>query len=383
MKPRVAIITPGSFPIPSPHSSSVETVVDKLTNALKDKVEFTIFGKKTKELPFDEKLGNISYKRFTFRKWTRYITKVIEILSKLDPHIIQIENRPKYIPMIRRAFPKTQICLSIHSTYFISKSRISKEELRNALNLTNKIIVNSYFLKDYLVEKTGCDAGKVFVNHLGVDTMQFQSKWLPDRNGNKKIKRQMNPDEKRILLYVGRLRKIKGVDTLLKALPAIIKSQPNTVLFIVGNAFYGTDKRTAYVNYLHELTKEIPNHVRFIPFIPHNEIHFWFELADIVLVPSVGKEAFGLVNVEAMACGVPVIATNVGGMPEVIEHGKTGFLINVNDIERELTEYVLKMLSSPDIMKQMGTDSVNRVRENFTWEKSAERLLSFYQQVLK
>lgn len=376
IKPRVAIITPGSFPIPSPHSSSVETVVDRLTNALQYEVDFTIFGKKGRDLPFIERRGNISYKRFTYRKWSKYITKVIAILSELNPHIVQIENRPKYIPLIRQAFPKTQIWLSIHSTLFISKSRISKKELINNLNLTNKIIVNSHFLKNYLVERTGCDQSKVFVNHLGVDTSQFQSKWFPSQRKNK-----INFDGKSILLFVGRLRKIKGVDTILKALPLIIKSHPNIVLIIVGSAFYRSERRTAYVNYLHELAKDIQNHVRFIPFISHDEIHLWFEAADIVLVPSVGKEAFGLVNVEAMSCGVPVIATNVGGMPEVIEHGKTGFLVNVNDIEREIVDYVIQLLTDPSMIKKMGENSSAHVQKYFTWDICSKRLLFLYKKI--
>ena len=383
IKPRVVIITPGSFPIPSPNSSSVETVVDRLTNALKTTVEFTILGKKSKDLPFIEKKENIIYRRFTYRKWTGYLKKAVAILSKLNPHIIQIENRPKYISIIRKAFPETQIWLSIHSTFFISKSRISKDELINSLHSTNKIIVNSQFLKNYLVKKTSCDESKIFVNNLGVDTSQFRSKWGSAQSDRKTIKNKMDLDGKRILLFVGRLRKIKGVDRILKAMPAIIKNDPNTILIIVGSAFYGSDKKTDYVEYLYQLAAGISHHVRMIPFIPHDEIHSWFEAADIVLVPSIGKEAFGLVNVEAMACGVPVIATNVGGLPEVIEHGKTGFLLNVKDIEKELGEYVIRMLSSPQILKQMGKKSVEHVQENFTWEKCAKRLLTLYRQEVK
>ena len=134
-------------------------------------------GKRQKNLPSVENQGNISYVRVTYQNWTRYLTKVITKLSKLNPDIIQIENRPKYIPIIRNKFQKAQIWLSLHSTMFISSPHIEKEELISCLHQADKIIVNSHFLKDYLIEQTGCEANKVIVNYLGVDTTQFQSKW--------------------------------------------------------------------------------------------------------------------------------------------------------------------------------------------------------------
>ncbi|MEH7305056.1 glycosyltransferase family 4 protein [Neobacillus drentensis] len=382
-KQKVAIITPGSFPIPSPLSSSVETVVEMQTNALQTEVEFTIFGKKTKELPSSEKRGNISYARFIYRRWTRYLAKVISSLSQLRPDIIQIENRPNFIPLLRKRFPKTQLWLSLHSTKFISSSHIGKEELINCLQQTDKIIVNSQFLKNHVINQTDCDPVKIFVNYLGVDTNQFQSKWATNQpNDNKAPKLPLNLEGKRMILFVGRLRKIKGVEKILQAMPSIIQAVPDTILVIAGSAFYGSNRKTNYVERLYRIAQEFPDHVRFLSFIPHAEIHVWFKAADLVLVPSIANEAFGLVNVEAMACGVPVIATNIGGMPEVIEHGKTGYLLHPQNLEAELTNYVIQLLNDPEKIQQMGHNCLDRVNENFTWEKSARRLLRLYEQIV-
>jgi spore coat protein SA len=380
-KPKVAIITPGSFPIPSSRSSSVETVVEMQTNALQNKVDFTIFGKKTKELLSSEKKGGISYVRFKYPSWTRYLKKIIDALVELKPDIIQIENRPKYIPHLRDHFPTTQIWLSLHSTRFITASHIGNDELISCLNQADKIIVNSHFLKNFLINQTDCDAAKISVNHLGVDTTQFQSKWSINQLSKKvNLEKQMNLEGRKILLFVGRLRKIKGIHKLLQAMPSIITAEPDSLLIITGSAFYGSDRKTNYVEQLYQLAKNFPNHVRFLSFIPHAEIHHWFAAAEIVLVPSIGQEAFGLVNVEAMACGVPVIATNIGGMPEVIVHGKTGYLIDPQKVEAELANYVIQLLNNPKRIKNLGLSSVNRVLENFTWEKSANRLLQMYVQ---
>lgn len=184
-----------------------------------------------------------------------------------------------------------------------------------------------------------------------------------------------------MILFVGRLRRIKGVEKILQAMPFIIQAVPDILLIIAGSAFYGSNRKTNYVEHLYRLAKEFPDHVRFLAFIPHEQIHVWFKAAEIVLVPSIGQEAFGLVNVEAMACGVPVIASNIGGMPEVIEHGKTGYLVNTKNLDTELAKYVIQLLNNPKKIKQMGLNCVNSVSENFTWEKSASRLLGLYNQI--
>lgn len=378
-KPKVAIITPGSFPIPSARSSSVETVVEMQTNALQSEVNFAIFGKRTKDLPSSEKRGNITYVRFIYRNWTKYLTKVVSVLLNINPDIIQIENRPRFIPLLRQTFQRTPIWISLHSTMFISPPYIEKEKLISCLNQADKIIVNSHFLKNYLIKQTDCEAAKIFVNHLGVDTNQFQSKWSTNQlNKKDDLLKQLNLEGKKILLFVGRLRKIKGIHKILEAMPSIIQAVPDTILIIAGSAYYGSARKTKYVNNLYKLAKDFPNHVRFVSFIPHSEIHIWFEAADIVLVPSIGHEAFGLVNVEAMACGVPVIATNIGGMPEVIQHGLTGYLVNTEKAGMEIANYVIYLLNNPKEIKTLGLNSLNRVLENFTWEKSANRLLQLY-----
>lgn len=381
VKIKVAVITPGSFAIPDPRSSSVETVVNKITTSLQNDIDYTVFGKKTKNHPSTEWIGNIRYVRFV--RSTSYIKKIISVLKKEKHDILQVENRPKYVKALRAAFPKATIYLSLHSITFIRPSVITKSELIDCFHAANKIIVNSYFLKNHLINQTNIESNKIFVNHLGVDTNQFKSKWLPE--GQKKVdkfKRNLNLQNQNILLYVGRLLKIKGVHHILHAMPEIIRQSPNTILYIIGNAFAYSDRRTKYVDELYDLAAEVQDHVRFLPFIPHNEVHEWFQIADVMLVPSASKEAFGLVNVEAMASGTPVIATKAGGMPEIIVHGETGLLVDPNNIEQELPPSILELLSSKNKSREMGEKSVQRVLEHFTWEHSGSRLLGLYKKTV-
>jgi spore coat protein SA len=376
--PRVAIITPGSHPIPDPLSTSVETVVDKMTTHLQDDIECIIFGKKTKKHPSYDKRGKLTFIRYPFKNGVYYITRVINKLEELQPDIIQVENRPKYIEKLREAFPSKRIWLFLHSTVFIERSKITRRKLRKCLDQTDKVIVNSQFLKDFVVNYSNCDEAKVIVHHLGIDTNQFQSRWAPDKMVEiEQLKQALGVQNKNIVLYVGRLLKKKGVHHLLNVFPNLLKHYPNTMLMIVGSAYFGSSRETKYVKQLYKLAENMPNSIRFVPYVPHNEIQKWFQIANIIVVPS-AAEPFGLVNIEAMATGVTVVATNSGGIPEIIEHGKTGILINPKKIEIELTKTLIDLLSSAERTSALGKAGIRHVHKNFTWEHSANRMLELY-----
>lgn len=380
-KPKVAIITPGSFPIPSFRSSSVERVVVQVSALLKQDVNFMIFGKKTKSLPINQRKGGISYFRPHFSHRTQYMNKVISKLNQYQPTVIQVENRPLFAKVIKQRLRHKHVWLSLHSTTYLKRPYITLQKLKECLKMVDKIIVNSQFLKEKVIACDASVAHKVVVNYLGVDPTQFISKWS-DKGLNLKSKwlSALGYENKRIILYVGRLIEIKGPHHLLEVMPRIIAHYPNTILVIVGSAFYGRNKVTPYVSKLHRMGNTMPNHVRFIPYVSHHDIHKWFNLADVVVVPSFEEEAFGLVIVEAMSCGVPVIATNAGGMREIVVHGETGYLLNPLNIQQELEYCALDLLSNDHRRKLMGEASIHRVHHHFTWQHTAQRFLRLYHQ---
>jgi spore coat protein SA len=375
---KIAIITPGAYSIPGNKSSSVEFVVQRTSNLLQKDVDVIIFGKKTKDQSFIERQGHLTYYRYHFNTKT-YIQNVVEQLQQDKPDIIQIENRPRFIKFIRQAFPSAKIILTLHSVTFISPPYMKEEKmLRYYLNQTDAIVVNSHFLRNFLIEKTNGNAKKIFVNHLGVNTDQFKPKWQLDSTATLEIlKKELGVTNNKILLYVGRLVEIKGVHHILEAMPVLIKADPSIRLIIAGSP--SEDKE--YSDHLRNLAGNVKDHVVFTSFIPNDKIHELFQLSDLLLVPSAQNEAFGLVNLEAMSTGTPVIATNSGGMPEIIDHGKTGFLIDRSNVHEELTKHVLELLSNPEKIQQMGQESVLRVRNYFTWQHSVERLLKLYRKL--
>lgn len=378
-KPRVAIVTPGTFAVPSPNSSSVERVVEEVSGILKDDVDFYIFSKRTDALPEIELNARISYFRLAFRKQSSYLRQVRQRIAQLRPDIIQIENRPRFARSIKRKFPHITTWLSLHSTTFISRPHIGKKELSRCISCADKVLVNSYFLKRYLTSIVPGAENKIAVNYLGVDTEQFVSKWQDsEQQRRSQFVESLGYQGKKIIVYAGRLLEIKGVHHLLNAMPAVIEKHPEAILVIVGSAFYHSDRLTPYVRTLHRQGNQMPCNVRFVPFVPHDRIHEWFRAADLVVMPSNEKEAFGLVNVEAMASGVPVIATNAGGMKEIVDNGVTGYLIDPGRMCGELQEKINSLLSENELRRHMGENCVRSVKERFTWKQTAGRLLELY-----
>jgi spore coat protein SA len=99
----------------------------------------------------------------------------------------------------------------------------------------------------------------------------------------------------------------------------------------------------------------------------------WFRAADVVVVPSAENEAFGLVNVEAMACGIPVVATRAGGIKEIIRHRETGFLLDPERLKPELIQTVNRLLKDEGLARRMGELSADYAAKNFTWKHTADR----------
>lgn len=377
---RVAIVTPGTFAVPSGRSSSVELVAMQVGERLKQRAEMIVVGKKTKRLPARETRNEIRFIRPSAKSYT---TQAAKWLRRARPDIVQVENRPRLARYLKKRLPAARVVLSLHSTAFMSPPHISAPTLRACLRAADAVVVNSGYMKSRVVAEDESVEPKLHVNHLGVDTDRFVSRWSEEAQSKRaEMLGRLGLSGKKIIVYVGRFIPIKGVHHLVAAMPAISAFEPDAVLLLIGGAFYGSNRQTRYVRRLRRMARIVREHVRFVPFVSHDNIPAWFRLADAVVVPSAGQEAFGLVNVEAMASAVPVIATASGGMKEIIEHGRSGLLIDPGNIAEELVRHVREVLADPDYARRLGEGGMERVREHFTWQHTADRLSGLYDSLL-
>jgi D-inositol-3-phosphate glycosyltransferase len=176
-----------------------------------------------------------------------------------------------------------------------------------------------------------------------------------------------------VLLFVGRVQPLKGVDVAVQALAAL--DRRDATLVVVGGA--SGSEGGAYVEKVHALVDELDLHdqVRFVAPQPHHLLSSFYRAADVVLVPS-RSESFGLVALEAAACGTPVVASAVGGLLTLVDHGHTGFLVQGREPE-VFAAYTAELLENDALAWEMGVSAAARAKR-YTWTQAAARLRRLY-----
>ncbi len=375
---KAAFVTPGAFPVPSSMGGSVERVVEKVVPKLTPYVQTVIYGRTGRGLAKRSDVNGAPIERFPARSKRHYIASVCRAMAKDPPDLIQVENRPRWVPLLKRRFPGSKVWLNLHSMTYLSASRIAHPRVRACLQAADRIVVNSDFLKACLIRQWPQAEPKIRVNHLGVDADRFPGRASAKGQAMRAAGRAARGWERRkIVLFVGRLIPQKGVHHLLAAVPSIVAEHPDALIVVVGSALYGSHRLTGYVRSLHRQARRWGKHVHFEPYVSHDDVPRWFASADVAVVPSVGKEAFGLVNVEAMASGLPVVATRAGGMKEIVVDGVTGYLVapERGAIVRELAERIGQLLGDEQARRDMGRMGMERARRSFLWEHTALRWL--------
>jgi D-inositol-3-phosphate glycosyltransferase len=184
------------------------------------------------------------------------------------------------------------------------------------------------------------------------------------------------PADVPVLLFVGRIQPLKGPDVAVRALAAL--GRRDAILLIVGGA--SGMQGEAEIGRLHALIDElgVRSQVRFVAPQPHHILSTYYRAADAVVVPS-RSESFGLVALEAAACGVPVVATAVGGLLTLVDHGETGFLVADRDPD-QFAKCLREIIDNPTRATDMGHRGALRSRR-YTWSLAAARLRRVYADV--
>lgn len=243
--------------------------------------------------------------------------------------------------------------------------RLYSDIRRRILSASDLVIANSRYTAD-LVRDIGIEPERIRVANPGTDPDHFHPRDTTELAG------RLGVAGRPVLFTSCRLVERKGVDTTLKALVRVIEEIPEVVYLIAGEG----QERARLENLIGELG--LGSHVQFLGRLRYHELPLYFSLADVFVMPardeSPDVEGFGIVFLEANACGTPVIGGRSGGVTDAVVDGETGLLVEPGDPD-ELASAIIRLLADPKFARSLAEAGRQRVIESANWSTCA-RLIS-------
>ena len=242
----------------------------------------------------------------------------------------------------------------------------------------DRLVANTHAEAKELIELYHADPNRVRVVHPGVDLDVF----VP---GNQSVARKDLgvADDAIVLLFVGRIQPLKAPDVLIEAAAEILKRNPElrsrlVVAICGGPSGSGLERPDALVNLADQLG--ISDIVKFVPPTSRAELVKWFQAASVCVVPSY-SESFGLVAIEAQACGTPVIAARVGGLPTAVRDGISGVLVDGHE-PATWADQILSVVTNDALRTKLSIGAIAHA-SHFGWEDTTDKLMSVYNEAVK
>ncbi|MBU1118662.1 glycosyltransferase family 4 protein [Patescibacteria group bacterium] len=258
-------------------------------------------------------------------------------------------------------------------TEALKDNTLHSRTLRGTLYNADHVFCTTHFMAKLLIDKCNVPLKAIKIIPPGVSPETFTEKISKEA-----LKAKYGLTGKKVLITISRLVKRKGHDLVLNALKIIVKSHPEVHYLIVGSGEEEKELKSLVIKV------HLENHVTFIPHASNTDIKDLYTLSDIFVMPtrtiSGDIEGFGIVYLEAAAAGLPVVATNTGGVAEAVVQNTTGILlddpesIGENTFIGELTKTLELLLASKDKRDLLGMRAKKRVLAEFTWKKQSKKL---------
>lgn len=252
------------------------------------------------------------------------------------------------------------------------EARIIGED--QVVEAADMLIANTDVEAKQLINLYNAHPGRVEVVHPGVDLATFRPL---DRSS---VRRELGlPEDALVLMFAGRIQPLKAPDVLLRAVAVLLERAPHlrsrvVVPVVGGPSGTGLERPTALAGLAEQLG--IDDVVRFVPPVAQTELARWYAAATVVAVPSY-NESFGLVAVEAQACGTPVLAAAVGGLTTVVRDGVSGLLLDDHEAG-SWAAALRRVVDDQDLLDRLRLGAVEHAKE-FSWDATAAGTLEVYE----
>ncbi len=331
-----------------------------------------------------------------------YGLAVARALKRYQPDIVHLQNHSHFLPLFRDAVPRARLIMQVHDELH---SLLPAGLVRARLQDVAGIVTPSDFVTGRLAGRMPYMAGRVHTIGNGVDTVTFWPRGRAAEAARGALR----------ILYVGRVSPEKGVHKLAAAFRLLLASGGRFELEIAGSAgllplsqvqllardphvaalarFYGSGfwgaldsqllhARTGYRRFIESLLPDDSRDcLRFLGRLSRDEVISAYHRADVLVIPSLCEEPFGLPVAEGMACGLPCVASRAGGIPEIVDDGVTGLLVERGDVPG-LAAALQRLALDPAARERFGRLGRERAEGLFDWSVPAARLETLYQRVL-
>jgi len=320
-----------------------------------------------------------------------YAEAIARDLEKRNYDWVHIVNFSNFVPILRRRLKDTRIALEMQCEWL---TQLSRPKVHNRIQYADLITGSSGHITKLISERFPEYRERCHTLYNGFDGERF---------ANARITRGAK-ERPRSVLFVGRLSPEKGIHTLFEAMSQVVTRRPDCRLDLVGStstlpmeyiigisqepsvkalrSYYDGTICNDYQAYLRQRAENEPlrGKVRFVGTVPQADLPAWYAGADVLANPSF-SESFGMSLVEGMATGLPVVATRVGGMKEIVQNGVTGYLEEPGNAEG-IAAALLDCLDSSDRRDALGSAGRRRALELFSWSARCDRLVELYQTTL-
>lgn len=372
---KICIIAPNALPVPAVKGGAVETLVNNLIdeNEKNKKFDFCVITIKdidaiekaqkynNTKFEFINVIGNIKIEKIKHKfEKNSFSHKVVRKLLKINEYI--------YAKKVYNHFKKKKydyVIVEGGNPYAYAKilKKIGKEKCIYHLHgntvgdnfykkYFNYFIAISKFVKEKFIENNIVDSSKVYVINNGIALEKFALKLNENEKSIEKKKYKIE-ENKVVIEFCGRTIPEKGVMELIKAFKKM-KNIDKCILLIVGNSQFGNNIVTEYDKKLIEETDGIEDKIKFTGYVHNDKLYKIYGISDISVIPSIWDEPSGLVVMEAMSSGLPIITTNSGGIPELI-NDKCAFMIERDsNIIENLALALDNLVENSKLRKVMG-----------------------------
>jgi spore coat protein SA len=385
----VALIGPELFPIPPIRGGATELFIDRLA-AHVTHYHPVVIGPADPELPAREQRGQVDYRRVYLSPWQKWLyrryrhllplydRRVAGIVRRIAPDLLHVHNRPLLALNLKTWFPRLPVILHMHNIYSILGKRERPAPFTPIP--VEAFVACSNFVLLQEQERLGTGAGVHLVMYNGVDIEAFRPKGERPDEARAARERYGLTDEP-VVLYAGKIRESKGVGVLLAAMHRVWEKLPRAALVLVGGTEFGrgrTKRETPFFKQFREQVDRAPGRVILTGFVPHEDMAKTYLAGDVLVAPSQKPEGMPMVLLEASACGLPLIATRLGGIPEVVQDGVNGILLDNADDHEELAENILVFLQDAALSQRLGQKARQRALERFSWQRIAREQEAVY-----